>query len=518
MKLLQGIQQRVENGSTERILLILLGLILVLGFWLRTSHLDAQGLWFDEFYTLAHTTGTDLYLFEGSDYAPDMPIQPAQAYTDQMAEDRFWEMHKRNVVHEGHPPLYFYCMRFWTEAFGRSPFMLRFFSVLTSMLTVGLLYPITRMWMPQRESLLAVAVLAVSPFHVYFAMEARNYSIAWLFVTVAMLGASGIYCEKPPPRRYWILWATGVAFAMLSHYYAPIFCAVLAAALVLFKKPWSWKRVFLTGAPFTVAFPLLLLLKAQNSLHSAHWTDGAAPPGDSLQGFIMGLSSMLSGPNASAPKPEALLIGLTFLGILGFGLAAKERTTRRVALVGTGILLAHGFLVYGLDLVIGHHTIMIPRYSGALSMMIPLLIGLALTSKSVVPKLLLAVFLALTFRGAFLTARGERMRKQIIREVSQYIGGEAGPNDMVVVWPSGPNLAGVAAYLPAEQPVGSFAVDRWETEIPELLHAYDKVWFVLRNFGIQEEVKAHQTADALESHVTEFQRNRLIGLDLIQLQ
>ncbi|MBI5955814.1 MAG: glycosyltransferase family 39 protein, partial [Chloroflexi bacterium] len=112
---------------------VLLATLLV-AFALRLFRLDFQALWWDEGDTVYFAT------------------QNLPALTSATAADI-------------HPPLYYYLLHFWTEPLGPGAFSVRFFSALISMLTIPLFYQLDRKLVPGRVSLLAVSLLAISPFH-----------------------------------------------------------------------------------------------------------------------------------------------------------------------------------------------------------------------------------------------------------------------------------------------------------------------------------------------------------------
>ncbi len=125
--------------------LALPGLIL-LAFALRVYQLPAQSLWYDE--------GVSWYLTRMS-----LP-----ALTLWTADDI-------------QPPLYYYLLWLWTRLAGTTEYALRFPSVFFGTLTAPLIWITARRLVGNRAAWLALLFLALSPLHVYYAQEARMYTL-----------------------------------------------------------------------------------------------------------------------------------------------------------------------------------------------------------------------------------------------------------------------------------------------------------------------------------------------------
>jgi uncharacterized membrane protein len=84
-----------------------------------------------------------------------------------------------------HPPLFAILLRLWIEAFGDSIAAARSLSVVFGVLLLpGAFWLGLELFRDRWAALLLTAVMAVSPFHVLYAQEARQYSL-WTLVIVA---------------------------------------------------------------------------------------------------------------------------------------------------------------------------------------------------------------------------------------------------------------------------------------------------------------------------------------------
>ena len=149
---------RVASTSVEAWLLA--GVVAV-GAWLRFATLGAQSYWFDEAQA-AH----ELHLSLGS-------------------------MFSSMVVHETNPPLYFVLGWLWARPFGTSEVGLRSLSALIGTAVIPIAYLCGRELVSRRAGLVAAALVALSPFMIWYSQEAREYMLL-----AALCGLSLLYFAR----------------------------------------------------------------------------------------------------------------------------------------------------------------------------------------------------------------------------------------------------------------------------------------------------------------------------------
>ncbi|MCL5998590.1 MAG: glycosyltransferase family 39 protein [Chloroflexi bacterium] len=135
--------------------------VVFLGVALRVHKLDAQSLWYDE--------GNSARIAERS----------------------------LQLIIEGaggdiHPPLYYVALHYWRMAFGESEAALRSLSVLAGALLVVFTYLAGRSLFGSQTGLIAAALVAFSPFAVYYSQEARMYILLALAATASTWALFGI--------------------------------------------------------------------------------------------------------------------------------------------------------------------------------------------------------------------------------------------------------------------------------------------------------------------------------------
>ena len=171
--------------------LVLLALVLV-GMALRLAGLDAQPLWLDEAFSL---------------WAARLPVEELPGWLARI---------------DHHPPLYYFALRSWRAAVGESEWALRGLSALASVLTIPLLAAATRRLLGCEAALTAAVLVAVAPFQVRYAQEARMYSLVMVAVTAALAITAGLLTAREMRGRAWLGLAGSQAATMLSHHMAAV--------------------------------------------------------------------------------------------------------------------------------------------------------------------------------------------------------------------------------------------------------------------------------------------------------
>src|SRR5262249_31115854 len=147
---------------------------------MRFHSLDRQSLWDDEMSTV-QTCATPLH-----------------------------EVLHRFATYEIHPPLYYLQLRLWESLHLRSLVKLRANSAVWGSLGLLLIYALGRLYGRPSLGLVAMALLAFSPYHLAYSQELRGYAMA---VTLAM--AALLALEK----RRWALLSGFWTALLYTHYW-----------------------------------------------------------------------------------------------------------------------------------------------------------------------------------------------------------------------------------------------------------------------------------------------------------
>ena len=79
---------------------------------------------------------------------------------------------------EPHPPLDYILLHFWTQIAGDSEWAIRFTSLAFSVAAIPLIYQLGRLLLDTDTALWAALFIAVNPFQIWHAQEARMYAIS----------------------------------------------------------------------------------------------------------------------------------------------------------------------------------------------------------------------------------------------------------------------------------------------------------------------------------------------------
>jgi uncharacterized membrane protein len=122
-----------------------------------------------------------------------------------------------NAAASDHPPGYYLLLHFWLEL-GKTEAFIRSLSALFSLGSIPLVYRLGRWLFDRSTAALAAIGMAVLPFQVYFAQEARMYGVV-IFLAVALIW---LFLHIVIENRKWMTWLGYVLVATLGlyfHYY-----------------------------------------------------------------------------------------------------------------------------------------------------------------------------------------------------------------------------------------------------------------------------------------------------------
>ncbi|MCI0580652.1 MAG: glycosyltransferase family 39 protein [Chloroflexi bacterium] len=447
-------------------------LLVWLAFALRTHHLDHFGFWQDEGltplragYSLAEILSNRITIQEG-------------------------------VTRDTHPPLYYLAIHVSRRLLGESDFAFRYPSVLASVLLVPLLYQFGRRLNGRATGIVAALLAAVNPLHVWYAQEARMYTLA------VLLGAAASYAlwramQSGPAanlRRWFTVYILFAGLAFLTHYTA----AFLVAAQGLLWAGLLWRRgqrrLIIGGAlaGLLVALPFMpgiiprLFTGAEANYH---YVSPLIMLQDVVHGFGMGLTvdfRWLAIRLLDVGVALLLLVGITKnpAGFRGHASCPNLGGLRLFLLV---YLLA---IVAGLAL----GSLIKPMYQGARHIMIGspaffLLLARGVQALPRRPRLAPAVGLLLALAGPAISLANlyldPQYAKDDVRALVATIEQRAGDRDVIVY--NNAILLGLHWHyqerteLPVTAlPVYPFpATAETTNQLQELAGRYERIWFVV---------------------------------------
>jgi 4-amino-4-deoxy-L-arabinose transferase-like glycosyltransferase len=276
-------------GSKSRWLVLL---VILLAMALQIHGLDSKSLWFDELATLTGAAWRGSFL-DAIHYPLTIPTTPK-------------------------PPLSFIVTHIFL-AWDNSVFALRLPSVLLATLSIPLIYLLGKSLFDEQVGLLTALLLAIAPFYLRYAQEARMY------VMLTFLAVLSLYLFWRAVRSnkilWWLAWALAASLALYTHLFAILTLAVMCfVALGLGLRPRErypfrpWHFI-LAAALIALSF-LPMVPYFFQGLAGDEGLGGEAAAGWNLTLVWSAIRLFSGGNNASLPAYSILLlVGVALLAV-----------------------------------------------------------------------------------------------------------------------------------------------------------------------------------------------------------
>ena len=234
-------------------------LLFVIALLIRFTHLDAKPAWMDEVSTVIFSLGNSSRMIPLNEVVSlDEILRPLQITPGSTPADAVTNL----LAENNHPPAYFALAHVWMTLFDRffgradgyaSLWGARALSAIFGALAVPATYLLA--WFSFRSRLIGIlcaALMAVSPFGVFLAQEARHYTLAILMIIASLccfvLAVQALRQRVAPSWRLICAWVAINTLSIAVHYFSGI--TILAEALVLLvlliKQSWeagaSWRQ------------------------------------------------------------------------------------------------------------------------------------------------------------------------------------------------------------------------------------------------------------------------------------
>ncbi len=235
--------------SLEKWLRFLVIFVLILGIFFRFANLDRKFYWIDETYTSLRVSGyTEAKMLQEISYQEIISPSDLKKY-QQINSDRNLTDTLRSLAEEDpqHPPIYYILARYWAQWFGSSVTAMRSLAAVISLLVFPAIYWLAwELFESSAVAWMAIAIFAISPYHILFAQEARQYSL-WTLTTIlstaALLRATRATDENQNPIRlvyHWTIYALMTAMGLSTHL---LFVCVAAAHAIYITIMANWRNI-----------------------------------------------------------------------------------------------------------------------------------------------------------------------------------------------------------------------------------------------------------------------------------
>lgn len=195
----------------------LIATLLILGLFFRLANLDRKVYWFDETYTSLRTAGfTETELVEDLTNPEIINQATFQKYQQNNLQKSFGDTITSLAIEDPqHPPFYYLLAKIWMQGFGSSVTVMRSLPALISLLAFPSIYWLClELFASPLTGWIAVSLLAVSPLHILYAQEAREYSL-WT-VSILVLSAAFLRAIRQQNRLSWLIYGLTLTISLYT--------------------------------------------------------------------------------------------------------------------------------------------------------------------------------------------------------------------------------------------------------------------------------------------------------------
>lgn len=335
--------------------------------------------------------------------------------------------------YDSHPPFYYMLSHLgYYHGLGILG-SIRIPSLIAGILTVPLVYVLSRELTGQLAGIVTAAMVAVSPLAVWYSREGRMYALSWLFVVLSfwlMLRA----------RRSWpwvVAYAFSVAFALWADV-SSVLALLPQLAYLLYTR--SGQALVGYAGGWILFIPWLPHLHQQATMMRGY---GFAAYPASLATWRILLGDELG---ASASYASLGAIGFPVLLLLGYAAVAVVLAWKRPQSLPVVVAMSLGPLATAVFLLsIGVQAVLAPRVLGFTSF--GFVMAVAVAAHVWRPLLAVGVGLVTISAVSVTTLEAQGSTGQSWNQIAAQLQRQAEPDDLVVYYPDDLRLA-VGAYLP----------------------------------------------------------------------
>ncbi|MEH1789390.1 MAG: glycosyltransferase family 39 protein [Nostoc sp.] len=319
---------------TPNRLRFLIIILLMVGIFFRFFNIDGKVYWHDETFTSLRISGYTAnevrqQIFNGRIITK---ASFAKFQSPNMEKGLIDTIMSLETEDPQHPPLYYIIARFWVGIFGNSVKTIRSLSAFISLLIFPSIYWLCRelfkasVWVSE----VAIALIAISPIHLVYAQEAREY-IVWI-VTILLSSASllrALRLESKDKVLRILTWGIYAVTLVLSLYTSllSVFVATAHAIYVIATAKFRFNRTvkayLLASLAGFLAFTPWMLVIIDNFLQldaATAWTKMQFPLEILIKSWLLQLNRIFLDLNFGFENPISYIITPIFLTLIGYSI------------------------------------------------------------------------------------------------------------------------------------------------------------------------------------------------------
>ena len=373
----------------------LLIIVLVIGIFFRFANLDQKVYWYDEVSTSLTVVGyTEAEIVQSLNETDPIEPKVLQQY-QQINPEKSAVDTVRRLVEENphHPPLYYLINRIWGKIFGTSIIAMRSLPAIISLLAFPCIYWLClELFESSITGWIAVALIAVSPFHLVYAQEARQYSL--LVVIILLSSAAVLRAVTVKTLFSWVIYGITIALGLYTQLFfglVPIGHGIYLLVNNGFrfsKTVKSYLVTFLTSLVVFIPWIVILVNQYSQAQRLTDWVRIYDKTNEELvKKWIHNLSLAFFDIGQSDYSDKFLLLYVLIIILVGYSIFFLCRnTSKKVWLFILVLMGATAFPLVAPDLFLEGQRTITPRY------LIPCYLGIQLTVAYLISSKINAIF------------------------------------------------------------------------------------------------------------------------------
>lgn len=494
---------------------------IVLGIVFRLTNLEHKIVWHDEALTLSRVSG--YYAGEINEEvfnAKIIRVKDFKKYQQRnLKSNDFLIIDVLATDNPQHPPVYYLLLRFWSKIFGQSIASFRGLSALFGILVLPLVYLLCReLWQSSSVGLIAMAIIAVSPVHLLYAQEAREYSLWTLSILISSVAL--LRAIKTKNILNWLFYAVS---SLISFYIFPFSLLVSIGHGVYIAVTEKFRltkisKSFLSAFSFALAgfSPWLLRIINEREESGSIWTEIPISYLSLLDkwGEHIYKALMLDTNQPSLGNIFQVFLLFLLIAIIVYSFYLLIKQTKRSTWLFLVILSSSLWLpLAGADLILGGQRSISTRY------LLPSLIGFQISlafgfvscfksNRMVKRKIAQILFGVIIFLGIVSCTVGLRERVTWSKGESYYLADAAQiinntDNTLVIGNSLGLNFGNILALSHLlKDNISLLLVDGWNEpdykNIPQIPKSFNNIFLISVSERFEDEIEQQYNAD-LES-------------------
>lgn len=271
--------------------------LLAIGIFFRFANIDRKIYWHDEAFTSLRISGyTIAEMVRDVIDKREVDIKYLQKYQNLKPESRLIDtLNSLAIEDPQHPPFYYVIARLWLQWLGNSVGAIRSLTACISLLLFPCVYWLClELFASHLVGWVAVGLFAVSPVHVLFAQEAREYCL-WT-VTILLSSAALLRGLRLNNLISWGIYAITLALSLYTFLLSGVVAVGHAIYVVFYERLRLTRRAIayllasLTGVLIFIPWLVTTLLNFSMLQATTGWTSLTVPNSILIQKWILHIS------------------------------------------------------------------------------------------------------------------------------------------------------------------------------------------------------------------------------------